>query len=313
MNKCYLCNRTNISIIQDTLRWGIKRKVYKCNYCGFVFLDPVDVDLQHFYNDKYRSDYSPVLGKKLTNSELFDINYPYQSKRIDKLNKYWLKKDSKVLDVGCSVGAFLTAVKPLCGETHGVEINKVEADYARGLKHIIYDKIEDIPDGYFDIITMYQVLEHIKDPIEYLHTLKSKLNDFGIIVIEVPNLDDVLLNGFGDNKYKEFWFQNPHLYYFNQYTLQRVMVSAGFRGTVYGMQYYNLSNHIHWLYENRPQTSIHEGWGEVDFIEPYNSDLRYYTLNSWFRNMSEVYKEKLEELKLSSSLLYIGVADEREE
>jgi len=54
--------------------------------------------------------------------------------------------------------------------------------------------LDEIENQTFDVIFSYYVLEHLRDPIEYLKTLQKYLKPMGRIILEVPNVDDVLLD-----------------------------------------------------------------------------------------------------------------------
>jgi len=94
---------------------------------------------------------------------------------------------SKILDIGCGQGAFLEEIKTYYSETWGIEVKTKEAKIAKTkVDKILVGKVEDlineIPDNYFDCITLNDVLEHLLEPTEVLSYLKSKLSKDGILV-----------------------------------------------------------------------------------------------------------------------------------
>ncbi|HWI85129.1 MAG TPA: class I SAM-dependent methyltransferase, partial [Sphingomonas sp.] len=119
----------------------------------------------------------------------------------------WAKSDDRVLDIGCGRGAFLAKVKEACGaRVTGLESNKVAAGHAetRGIE-IVDEYIETHAEArpeYYDMVTAFQVLEHVPQPRSFLLACKAALKKGGVLVIAVPNDDgfiglskEAVLNG----------------------------------------------------------------------------------------------------------------------
>ena len=99
--KCKLCQSGKLKIIRRALRHGIKRKVWQCGKCGFVFLEPIARDERKYYSGKeYRKKYGPILNKTSSAEEIFNISLPFQKSVVDEIN-HILKPNFKVLDIGC--------------------------------------------------------------------------------------------------------------------------------------------------------------------------------------------------------------------
>src|SRR3989344_1285790 len=127
---CYLCHSKRIDQIRDKIRHNIRRPVLKCRRCQLVFLAPQKSNLNEFYNKEYRKLYTPVLGKKVSTAKIHDLYLPFQQYRIKDI-KYLLKPKIRLLDIGCSHGAFLAQVKKYVKECVGLELNKAEAKFVR--------------------------------------------------------------------------------------------------------------------------------------------------------------------------------------
>lgn len=307
---CYFCGSKNYDVIQDTLRHGEKRKVLKCKKCDLVFLAPYHgKDLEAFYrSSEYRKKHSPVLGKAITPKKMFDISLPLQAYRVSKIKPY-LKKHMRVLEVGCSTGHFLYAIKPFVKERAGIELNKTHAVFARkkvGVK-ISEQPIEKsgFPENHFDIICAYQVLEHIEAPREFLSAFLPYLKKDGRIFIEVPNINDPLLTIYKIPSYQQFYYHDAHLFYYSAHTLKDMMRSAGFEGKVEGFQLYNFLNHIHWLFAGKPQANATIATGEPFLIADKKNKYAN-VLNTWMGRVDKEYRAMLEKNLFSDCLLYIG-------
>ncbi len=194
---CKLCGGTDHEVIRDTLRYDIRRQVLRCRQCEFVFLEPKAESAPDFYAGKtYRQTYGPNLEKTADSREIFETHYPFQYQIIDRL-KDILRPDMRVLDVGCSTGHFLAALKGKVAVRVGMEFNQEEAAFIRSkLDFPVYtEPIETAPiaESPFDLITALQVVEHVEDPVGFLRNLAWQLAPDGYLYIELPNLHDILL------------------------------------------------------------------------------------------------------------------------
>ena len=97
---------------------------------------------------------------------------------------YDFNEDSKVLDFGTGLGHNTIWIK----NKYGYDINKGIYPELRKKGFIMFDKIQDIPNDFFDEILISQVLEHVDFPMETLKTLHRKLKVGGKIRVVVPNI-----------------------------------------------------------------------------------------------------------------------------
>jgi len=154
--------------------------------------------------------------------------------RLNKLQK--IKRYGKLLDVGCAFGFFLEKARARGYETMGVEVSKEASQYAvekLGLKVINapFDKAAALPLDYFDIITLWHVIEHLDNPFETLVLLKKYLKKDGILVIEVPNEFNSLFMRLRRIKFTKREPVTPppkHLYWFTPKTLASIVTKSGY-------------------------------------------------------------------------------------
>ena len=99
-------------------------------------------------------------------------------------------RGKRALDVGCYRGYGPLALKALGYEVYGFDIDAKQVAYARmmGFRNVTVHNLEDgIPfDMDFDLITCFDVLEHVRDFNAALRALLSA--NFKVLVITVPNL-----------------------------------------------------------------------------------------------------------------------------
>ena len=308
---CYLCGQETLSIIRNRLRYNVKRNVLKCTSCGLVYLEPNAVDLEDYYKEDYRTKYTPVLGKKMSPREIFEMNKPYQPARIKPI-QHLLRPDLRVLDVGCSAGFFLDTLRPHVGECIGIELNREDARFVNeevGIKTYTTPIEEtDLEEASFDLITMFHVLEHIDDPVTLLSTLRRYLKPGGHIYIEVPNVEDALLSVYQVDAYADFWYREPHVFNFSPSTLKQTMAKAGFEGESHTFQRYSLLNHTNWVMTGKPQSSMVVGMGAPTMIHPDNEvdDEVRTELDAWLNRVNEEYKKLLDKHGRGDCVRYVG-------
>jgi 2-polyprenyl-3-methyl-5-hydroxy-6-metoxy-1,4-benzoquinol methylase len=144
----------------------------------------------------------------------------------------------RILDVGCNRGAFGLAIKNMRGaEVWGVEPDQACADVARArLDRVIVDVFRaenPIPDGYFDLVTFNDSLEHMADPTAALVLARAKLGAGGQLLCCVPNvryvenLEHLLFEK--DFRYEMSGIRDQtHLRFFTEKSIVRLVQDNGF-------------------------------------------------------------------------------------
>lgn len=137
----------------------------------------------------------------------------------------------RLLDFGCSAGYFMAAARNAGWDVDGVELNEFSANWAKqelGLEAVFHGDIREA--GYapqsFDIITMWDVFEHVPDPAALLELVKPYLKADGTIVIETSHIDcfeTEFLNADNTNIVGDL-----HLIHFTLDALKKIATSRGF-------------------------------------------------------------------------------------
>lgn len=209
-----------------------------CSICDFVFLNPQPP--QEKIELSYNSDsYNPHMSVQNKNS-LF--NYAYTFARFFTLK--W-KKDliikimgqgGRILDGGCGTGELLLSLKEIY-EVHGFEQNQAAAEWSResyqiDVQHGNLNQVS-FENEYFDLITLWHVLEHLPNLKRDLEILGKKLKKNGRLLIAVPNLGSL-----DAAIYRENWapLDAPrHLWHFRKTHLLRLCENSGFEFQSNGM------------------------------------------------------------------------------
>jgi 2-polyprenyl-3-methyl-5-hydroxy-6-metoxy-1,4-benzoquinol methylase len=141
----------------------------------------------------------------------------------------------RVLDFGCGDGNFLKAASLLGFDAFGVDFSESRRSRSQQVGDVtFYSGLEDlrqdltIDEACFDAITLFQVLEHLAEPLETLQQLSAVLRPGGILVVEVPNCKSV-----GDipETSDDYSKVDPleHINHFTPRTLTAMAEKVGFR------------------------------------------------------------------------------------
>jgi len=276
--KCYLCGNTDHLSVKGQVRDNSAIKIRKCGSCGLVFLD----DLSHIHDNFYEDNGMAKACNISCNFAQTDA-----SDTQKRFNLYHEQlKNKHVLDFGCAGGSFLTKIKKenITPHLYALEPNQKHFEYLNS-NFTLYKSIEEIPNKSLDYITMFHVMEHLKDPLDILKSLYNKLNENGKIIIEVPNCDDALLSLYDSDAFSQFTYWSCHLYLFNNKTLKLLLDKTAYKiDCIKQYQRYSFANHMYWLSKGKPGGHI-----EWDFLDD--------------ANLQAVYNEKLASLGKCDSIV----------
>ncbi len=147
---------------------------------------------------------------------------------LDQFETY--RKTNYLLDVGCGVGFFLREAKNRGWQVYGTEYS------GEGIKRCEEKGIEvrqgkldanQFGDISFDVITSFEVIEHINNPVEEMKEISKLLRPGGLFYVTTPNF-----NSISRNLLKQQWNiigYPEHLSYYTRKTLKKLLQSSGFR------------------------------------------------------------------------------------
>ncbi len=214
LESCIICSSKNIKPLkgyEDT-------HLVKCNKCTFVFASeiPTQEVLTKHYEGYSRNDYlSPLTIKRY--NELLDGFEAY-------------RKTNKILDVGCGIGYFLEEAKRRGWEVYGTEFTD-EAIKICENKGIGCEKGVLNPNNYeletFDIITSFEVIEHIQNPVKEINNFSKLLRKGGLVYVTTPNFNSLLRFKLKE-KYNVITYPE-HLSYYTPKTLNNLFKSLNFQ------------------------------------------------------------------------------------
>lgn len=221
--KCNLCGSNS----KNELFFKNGFRIVQCSNCGLVFVDPQpeEEEISQFYNEHqkfYMSRYPKKIKSKLRDAKR-EIN------RIKKIIKH--KNEISLLDIGCSCGFLLKVAQDNDWDASGIDICEWEIEYARkefGVNAEVRNfPGSDLPERKFDVITMFDLIEHLTEPLKGLRECFTLFRDEGILIIGSPDFGHPKAKKEGRN-----WghLKPPeHLFYFSITTLKSLAEKAGFK------------------------------------------------------------------------------------
>jgi 2-polyprenyl-3-methyl-5-hydroxy-6-metoxy-1,4-benzoquinol methylase len=219
---CVLCSSTDIEELSRRARdWKLFRTTI-CRQCGLVWANPPPPQpaVRTYYSEEYRQDYKGTRLRTLPQIYRAGRGALARYERIRSL----LRASDKILDVGCGGGELVYLLRRLGFEAAGIEPDRAYSESARSELGLPVQTgfIQDLefPEGTFNVILMYHVLEHVDRPVEVLTRLRQWLAGDGFLLVEVPNIE-------ARREAPITRFHAAHLFYYSPDTLKAMASAVG--------------------------------------------------------------------------------------
>lgn len=222
---CPLCGSTNSSAhVSAPDRFHLRTEVYdlrRCADCMGVWLPhpPTPEQMALHYDEDYH--------KVISQSGETAASSRWQRQR-ELIGNH--KSGGNLLDIGCSSGAFLGTMRNERWNLFGIEMASSTAEKARkatGAEVFVGDAMNaPFPAGSFDVVTCFDVLEHVYEPRPFLEKIHHWLKPSGIFFTVLPNIDS-----WESKLFRSYWYglELPrHLFHFSPKSLRSVMKTMGF-------------------------------------------------------------------------------------
>ncbi|MAH47351.1 hypothetical protein CMI37_16115 [Candidatus Pacearchaeota archaeon] len=196
--------------------------IVQCSECQLIYVSPI------FNEEHYRKSYESEEYENIV-KELGFGSHEYRCERFGEervklmeahLGKKICPKDIKYLDIGCSTGFVVEAAQKNGWDAQGIDLNKSAINFGKSRNlNLEYGDLFDMKftDNSFDVISAFDVLEHIVSPASIVKKIYNLLKPNGIAYFYVPNWDSasrILMN-----HEAHFIWPTHHLTYFTPDTL----------------------------------------------------------------------------------------------
>lgn len=219
--KCFLCSGKQFQFLFKKENYNIVR----CIKCKVVItldkklLRAHKPNLKNYIKEDYLKYYLSLEVQKTLSSRA--------EKSLQKIAKY--ADGKRLLDVGCSYGFFLQVAKKEGWQAEGIELCQKTVNYLHKHSDLTVYKgtLSNLKlEKKYDVLTYWDVLEHVSNPIQELKKGKKYLKKDGLLVVQSPNINSlsakITKERFG------FLCPDDHLTHFSPQTLRLVLIKAGF-------------------------------------------------------------------------------------
>jgi len=203
-------------------------RLVQCRQCGLVRQNPRLTwnSLEAYYPENYISYGQSNEHAQAGRRWIADWG---TRKRVNSVERH--VRGGSILEVGCGTGLFIAGLlRRGHWQVTGIEPTKYACEYARTTTGatIYNNRFSEIqlPDGSFDVVAMWNVLEHVDDPSATLLQVSRLLRPQGLLVFSVPNVESLAARVFG--KYWLGWDQPRHLFLFPAPMLRPMLDQAGY-------------------------------------------------------------------------------------
>jgi len=192
----------------------------KCRNCHLMYVNPIErgSKINENYSSMGSNGASIIRRSRLRAAKA----------QLGLIRKY--KSGASLLDIGCGEGFFLFNASKAGYATKGVELSQDAAAYARrefglDVEAKPFEEMQ-LPENYFDVITMWQVLEHLPYPLAALKEIHRILKPDGLLVISTPDS-----GGIPAKVLRRRWWniRRLHINQFTTKTLMDMLKNAGFK------------------------------------------------------------------------------------
>ncbi|MBF0319989.1 MAG: class I SAM-dependent methyltransferase [Nitrospirae bacterium] len=217
---------------------SVDKRILQCTKCELMVIHPMPTqeNLLSVYNENYYNN------EKLTSSDITAIyGYSdYMAERINKqqgyqkicqtINRYNpVAHNQRLLDFGCGLGHFMDSAYDTGYSVSGVEFNAYAIEYIRKrytYKVISFDEFNKTNEK-VNIITMFDVIEHMPNPFETLDRIGMLLEKDGLLVISTMDSRSWLSKLMG-KRLEDFRRITEHIYFFSRKNLSEILIKKGF-------------------------------------------------------------------------------------
>ena len=201
----------------------------RCRHCGLQWWDFSSLDLASLYGPAYF---------KGSNGDGYDDYYALRTameetgrRRLRRIQNALGVNGGRLLDVGCGPGFFLGVARSAGWDVQGIELSEAASAYARETLQlpVLRSAIERglVPSSSFDLVTMWDVIEHVPDPLRALQAAADALRIGGALVLTTGDVESVAAKLSGQRWH--LYNLPEHLFFHSERSLRSLAERAGLR------------------------------------------------------------------------------------
>ncbi|MCP3953181.1 MAG: class I SAM-dependent methyltransferase [Desulfobacterales bacterium] len=199
----------------------------KCSECGQLFF----IGDETYYSDSI-SKFDAYCGT-CPEQKISKRMLARTLKTIRRVEQLLGKKRTalRALDVGCSSGGLIRTLESIGVEAQGVEPMPKPAQAASDYGFTVYQGyLEELglPENTYNLITLFEVIEHLRNPVALLSECRRLLEPKGVLVIRTGNADSWTVR-FMKEKWDYFSPWVGHISFFNPRSMRLLAERTGFR------------------------------------------------------------------------------------
>jgi len=248
---CNLCGADNVRVLQAAREQPgaggpeltrtfssssdepLSHQLVSCVHCGLQFVSPrmrADVVLESYAAGSDEQFVSQARGRELTFAKCLDL-----------IEDVWQRPPGRLLDIGTGGGSFPYVASKRGWQVEGCEPNRWLCEWGQRNYGVpirpgtVFE--QHYPPDAFDLVTLWDVLEHTPDPKTEITETHRLLRENGLVVVNYPDIGSWIARVMGR---KWVFLLDVHLYYFTRTTITRLLEHAGFDVVVVRPHYQRL-------------------------------------------------------------------------
>jgi 2-polyprenyl-3-methyl-5-hydroxy-6-metoxy-1,4-benzoquinol methylase len=261
--------------------YGSHSQIVQCNHCNLVYANP------QWSPDELVSAYTAVEDETYVQErEGRELTF---EKHLNALEKFTGPANGRsLLDVGAYIGVFVEIAQEHGWLAEGIEPSAWAVAKARERNLPIHQGTQQkmvIANRKFDVVTMWDVIEHVTDPISELRQANQLLKPGGWLAVHTMDIDSLTARLLGSHWP---WLMDMHLYYFSQETLSGMIKKCGFELEWSGAQ----GRYLRLGYISSRLSGFNQYLGRISSAIFNRLDLNYKAIPVNFGDLFTVYARK---------------------
>jgi len=269
---CNLCGADRWVILTHSDRYGYSATTTACSVCGLTMLNPSMTSEEYgkFYQNVYRPLVSAYHGRLIDAKTVQEDQHPYASQMVSLVEPLMRSSYKSMLDVGGSTGlisSYFAKKFSLKCTVIDPAPDEIEEAKAMGIEAVTgFVEEWDGRGQRFDVIGIFQTIDHLLDVHLTLTKLRELIADDGLLLVDIVDFRAAYLR----NQSIEESVKIDHVYSFTQEVMEAYLAKVGFEWVRKSFA----DDHLHVLYFCKPVKPKAEFLPSEQWVEEYFREIR---------------------------------------